>query len=107
MVWKQGDFILGAILVCWKWGPYADPDQQGDTKEWQLHTLPSSVPLILESYYFCDGLFQRAPPIFPPNHLGFSFVGPPAKKINILSILPPSVGLLWMKKSKEGGEEIN
>ncbi len=63
--------------------------------------------LVLESYYFCDRLFQRAPPIFPPNHLGFSFVRPPAKKINILSILPPSVGLLRMKKSKEGGEEIN
>ncbi len=30
MVWKQGDFILGAILLRWKWGPYADPDQQGD-----------------------------------------------------------------------------
>ncbi len=30
MVWKQEDFILGAILVCWKWGSYADPDQQGD-----------------------------------------------------------------------------
>jgi hypothetical protein len=39
--------------------------------------------------------------------LGFSFVGASTKKIDILSILPPSVGLLPMKKSKEGGEEIN
>jgi hypothetical protein len=76
-------------------------------KEWQLHILPSNVPLILESYYFCDGFFQCTPPIFPPNHLGFSFVGPPSKKIEILSILPPSVGLLPMKKSKEGGEKID
>ncbi len=76
-------------------------------KEWQLHTLPSNVPLFLESYYFCDGLFQRAPPIFPPSYLGISFIEPPAKKIDILSILPLSVGLLPMKKSKEGGEQIN
>jgi hypothetical protein len=72
-----------------------------------LHTLPSNVPLILEIYYFCDGLFQQPPPFFAPNHLGFFFVGLPAKKNDILSILPPSVGLLPMKKSKEGGEEIN
>ncbi len=76
------------------------------TKEWQLHTLPSNVPLILESYYFCDGLFQHAPPIFPPKSFGLSFVGPP-NFFYILSILPLSVGLLPMKKSKEVGEEIN
>ena len=76
-------------------------------KECQLHTLPSNVLLTLESYYFCDGLFQRAPPIFLPNHLGFSLVGLPTKKNDILSILPLSVGLLPMKKSKEVGEEIN
>jgi hypothetical protein len=37
--------------------------------------------------------------------LGLSFVGPP-KKINILSILPLSVGLLQMKKIKEVGVDI-
>jgi hypothetical protein len=35
-----------------------------------------------------------------------SSVGPP-KKIDILSILPLSVGLLPMKKSKEVGEEVH
>jgi hypothetical protein len=38
--------------------------------------------------------------------LGFSFVGPPAKKIDILFILALSVGLLPMKKVKRGRRRL-
>ncbi len=77
------------------------------TKEQRLHTLPSNVLLILESYFFRDGLFQQPPPFFAPNHLGFSSIGPPAKRnqhsFHPASIRgPPADGI----KGKRGGRRL-